>query len=110
MQPRETQSVNCAVEGADKLPPELREDGAVCGPLVRAAQAAAAEANIDAGALSLKVRALAPHLLSATVTVDGVALPEQKLGASDRPLNPRSIDMLARALAGQLAEYGASRR
>lgn len=109
MRASDSQSVECSVQDADRLPGDLRREGAVCGPLGRAVASAALEAKLPPEAVNVHVTVLAPHLISARLTVDGTALPEQKLGSSNRPLNTRSIDMLAGALAGQVAEFGASR-
>lgn len=110
MQPAASQDIRCTVEQADRLPPELRQDGAICGPLGRAVAAAAAQAGVPRESVAVKVKALSPYLLAVTVSVDGADLPEQKLGSSDRALTTASIDRLGIGLARQLTEFAAARR
>jgi hypothetical protein len=107
MSPADKPAVNCTVENLEKLPAGLRQQEAVCGPLGRAVEAAAAKAALAPGAVTLRVVVDSQYKLAATATVNGTALPEQKLGSSDRPLTTGSIEMLASAVAAQLAEFGA---
>ena len=110
MQSGNSRDIACVVEQSDKLPPDLRLDGAVCGPIGRAVGAAAVQAGIAREAVTVKARAVSPYLMAVTVNVDGVDLPEQKLGSSDRALTTASIDRFAAGLARQVTEFAASRR
>jgi hypothetical protein len=87
-------TAGCRVIGAGHLPPDSGGADALC-ETVRQSIAAA-------GTVEIRVRS--PHLMEATVTLaDGRRLPAVKTARSDQPLNRRSFQMLADALAAQLA-------
>lgn len=110
MRPADSKTIACSIENGDKLPPALRADGAVCGPITRSTLAAAEQSGISSQAVAIKVKAVTPYLLAVTLSVDGATLPEQKLGSSDRALTPSAIDRLAAGLARQLTIFAATRR
>lgn len=98
-----THGLRCAVEGEEKLPAEIGGEPAVCAAIAGAALPALERAGIAPGSLAVRVKVASPYLMSAVASIDGRALPEQKVGISDRPLNARAVQMLADALAGELA-------
>ncbi len=110
MRPADKSSVSCTVQNLEKLPADLRHQESICGPLVSAAQTAAGKAALASNAVTLRVVVDSPYKLAATAIVNGTALPEQKLASADRPLTSGSIEMLAGALASQLADFGAKQR
>lgn len=90
----------CRVENAEALPPESGGEPALCAA-IREAVAAQGIGQ----AYSVTVRVLGPSMLAASITTaTGETLPEQKLAASDRPLNAASFERFARVLALQLAQ------
>jgi len=107
MRPANQEAVDCTVENADKLPGELRGSEAVCGPIVRAVTS---KADLNGKAVSLRVVVDSPYKVTVTATVNGTALPEQKLASSDRALTNASIERLGNAVAEQVANFGAGRR
>lgn len=109
MQSREQQSIVCSVEASTKAPPELQQEGAICGPIARAAEAAARDSGLAAGTISVKVEVLSPFSIAATTSVEGRALPTQRVDVSDRALGASSIEMLARGVALQLAQLKSNR-
>ena len=93
-----TQAAGCQVSGAELLPAETGGAAALCSAI------AAARGDGAAAPASVHVRVISEHMLAATQTLaDGRSLPEVKTARSDRPLGRRSFDMLAEALAAQLA-------
>ncbi len=100
------QKISCAVQGEDKLPPGLGGQAEVCSAVARAALPALERAGIAPAALAVTVKVTSGHSLSAVAVVNGRALPEQKVGVSDRALNARAVEMLAAALAGEIAKLG----
>ena len=103
MSPGQDQAWTCTVENAAKLPAEAGDAESVCAAMKEAAVAAAGPSLLNSGAVSVRVTVESQHKLSAVAIVGGRALPEQKLAISDRVLSPGSIEMLARAVANQLA-------
>jgi hypothetical protein len=86
----------CRVENAERLPAELNGAGAVCSVL----EAHLGEFAPRAVTVSVRSR----FLVKADVTAaDGRRLPTVTVGSSDRPLGVRSLRMLVRAVAAELA-------
>lgn len=92
-------AVRCAVEGEQKLPPEIGGKAAVCAAIAGAAMPELERAGISPQSVAVTVTVRSPHFISAVASVDGRALPEQKVGTSDRPLNALAVRMLADAVA-----------
>ena len=99
-----TEQLRCVVQGVEKLPPELGGEAAVCSAIERAAAPELLRAGIAPAAVSVSVQVLSQHRISAIATVDGRSLPEQHVARSDRPLNTRTIDMLAEGVALELSK------
>jgi hypothetical protein len=110
MQPAANPDVRCSLEQSANLPPALRQEEQICGPVSRALAAAAAASGVRADAVAVRVRAVTPQMLTASVSVDGADMPEQSLRISDRALNARSIERFADGLGRQLGQFVASRR
>lgn len=91
-------AIRCTVEGAEKLPRELGGSDGVCATITRALAAK----GIDAESASVTVEVKSDSIMSATATIAGRAFPAQTVGVSDRSLNPRAVEMLAAAVAGQV--------
>lgn len=86
----------CTLAGADKLPADIPRDF-VC----EAIRSAVGESGHG---VSIAVRIVSAHGAAASVTLpNGRTLPDVNVSASDSKLNRRSIDMLARGIARQLA-------
>ena len=96
--------IRCTVEGEAKLPPEIGGGDAVCGAIVRAALPVIERAGIAPESVGVSVQVKSDSRISAVPSIGGKALPEQNVAISDRPLNQRSITMLAEAVAAQLAK------
>jgi hypothetical protein len=95
----ESPSVHCTVTGADKLASEIGGTAGVCRMIESAAAPAAQVAGVNA---SVAVDILSPHAAVAHVTADGRELAERRIDISDRVLNSRAIETLAKAVADQL--------
>lgn len=108
MQPSKEPSANCTVVNAAKNAAPL-QDAEICGPIERAVELAAKDAGIGPGAVSVRVEILSPHSLAATTLVDGHALPPQRVDVSDRTLGASSVNLLAQAIATQIAQHSANR-
>ena len=92
------EAARCTVSGAELLPAASGGADLLCETVRRALSAGGGQAA------SVEVRVLSPHLLAATTTLsDGRRMPEVKTARTDRPLGQRSFQMLADALAAQLA-------
>ena len=100
------QGISCSVEGGEKLPPDIGGEDGVCETIGSAALPALQSAGIAPTSLAVAVRVTSEHQMSATASVNGRALAEQKVGISDRPLNERAVQMLAAAVAGELGKLG----
>lgn len=96
-------ALHCAVEGAEKLPPELGGSAAICSAITKAAAPVLNSRRVGAEAVSVVVNVQSASAISAATSVAGKSLPEQKVAISDRTLNARAIDMLANAIAAELA-------
>ena len=98
--------LRCAIEGEDQLPAETGGEAGVCAAVARAVLPEIERAGIAPASVSVTVTVASPYAMAATASVGGRALPEQKVGISDRPLNARAVQMLADALARELASLG----
>ncbi len=91
-------SAGCTISGAEKLPPGTGGADALCAVIAKATRSAGAMS------VAVEVRVFSAHMMAATQTLaDGRKLPEVKTARADRPLGRSSFDMLATALADQLA-------
>lgn len=99
-------ALRCTVAGAEALPGEIGGSEAVCAAIERAAAPAIKRAGISASSVAVAVAVKSPSRLSAIASVGERSLPEQHVGISDRPINARAIDMLARAVAAQIEQLG----
>jgi hypothetical protein len=91
--------LSCTVIGAQKLPAEIGGANGLC-----AAIRTAAGAN-SGGAVVLRVKS--PYSVTAAVTDRGGRKhPEIGASISDRTLNRKAVEMLAREIARQLAGEG----
>lgn len=97
-------TIRCSVEGAEQLPQELGGEGDICSTMEAAALPALRDAGIAASTVVILVKVKSPYRISAIAESNGTSLGEQKVGISDRPLNKSAIEMLARAVAGQLSK------
>jgi len=95
-------AVHCSVEFAGKLPAGLTEN-AVCEAIRQTAAPALESARLAPASLSVKVRVESDSKVVATATLAGKALPEHRVAISDRALNVSAIQMLARAIAAEVA-------
>lgn len=98
------EQLRCIVQGEEKLPAEVGGEAAVCSAIERAAAPALQSAGLSPAAVSISVEVKSQYRISAVPAVGGRSLPEQHVGISDRPLNARAIDMLANAIAAELAK------
>ena len=93
------QSQHCRVIGAERLPAASGGAAALCGAIERAAATRAPTVAYRA-----EVRILSRSRMTARVTANGAALPEQNFASMDRDLDAQSFDRFARAIADQLAK------
>jgi hypothetical protein len=84
------------VEGAKYLA-SAGGGGAICAAIKRAISAQAPHARF-----SVEVKALSPSRLSASVVVNGHALPEHKFAVMDRDLGSDAVQRFARSLAEEV--------
>lgn len=103
MHPRDDQAWNCSVEKAEKLSPEIGGADAVCSTIKNAAMARIEPSRLNSAAVTIRVRVESEHKISAVATIDGKALAKQNVAISDRVLAPSSIQMLADAVAAEIA-------
>jgi hypothetical protein len=101
-------SVHCLVKDAGKLPAGLSGDS-VCAAIRAAAAPALAAAGAAGGTLSVHVTVISDSRITAAVTLARKPLPEPRVASSDRPLSAQSIQMLARAIAAEVAAHGQDR-
>lgn len=97
-----TDTVHCSVERAEKLPAGLT-DSSICNAVRTAAAPALAHGGHSPAALSVRITVESETKLVGTATLSGKALPEHRIGISDRGLNARAVDMLANAIAADIA-------
>ena len=98
--------LRCTVEGAQNLPAELDGPDSVCAAIEKAAISALQGAGIEPAQVSVSVTVQSQYRISATASAGPRTIPEQKVGITDRTLNSRSVDMLARAIALELKRLG----
>jgi hypothetical protein len=92
------QFAGCTVSGGELLPIATGGAAALCAAIAQARGAAQPGVTVD-------VRVVSPHMMAATQTLaDGRRLAEVKTASADRPLAKSSFDLLAEALAAQLAD------
>lgn len=98
------EGIRCTVAGDEMLAQELGGGPAICFAIERAAGPVLQRSGIPPSEVTVSVRVATPYAITATVSVQGKAFPEQRIDISDRPLNQRSIDMLGQAVASQLSK------
>jgi len=98
------QSPQCRVVDGGKLPAGSGGAAVLCAAIEQAVSARA-----PGVAYRAEVRALSSSRLSATLTVNGRALPEQNFARMDRELDRPAFERFAEALAEQVAKVGAAK-
>jgi hypothetical protein len=88
-------AAHCTVSGPDTLVSALGGADALCAIIQRATASSSPQAVVH-------VELLNSHAAVARTTVAGRTLPERRIDISDRPLNRRAIESLAKAVADQL--------
>jgi hypothetical protein len=79
-------------------------------PLSKAVSDAAKTGRISPESIEIRVTAVSAFSISASLVVGGRQFPAQHLDSADRAITASSIDMLASALAAQLATPPAGER
>ena len=102
MTSRNPSAVYCSLEQGGKLPKGLVASD-VCAAIQSAAAPALERAGLSPSALSVRVTVVSDRKLVASATLGGKALPEHRIGISDRALNARAVQMLASAIAADIA-------
>jgi hypothetical protein len=102
MNSHDARAVHCSVDRGEKLPSGLTASG-VCAAIRKAVAPSLERAGIAADALSVKITVESDAKLVAAATLAGKTLPEQRVASSDRVLTARAVDMLAQAIAAQVA-------
>lgn len=97
-----TDAVNCSVERGDKLPAGLTGES-VCAAVRKAAEPALAAAGHPRSALSVRVTVESDSKLTGSATLAGRAFRQHHVAIADRTLNAHAIDMLANAIAADIA-------
>lgn len=97
------QEIRCVVQGAEKLPSEIKAD-AICSAIQRASAPVLQRTGLSPAAVSVLVQVKSALGLSATATVGGRNLAERHVDISDSPLNARAIEMLAQGVAFELSK------
>ena len=97
-----SEEARCTVVGGEKLPAETGGADALCAAVRQAIRTQAPHARFIA-----ELKVVSPSRLTAAVTVEGQALPEQTLSVMDRDLNPISIERFAESLATKVARAAA---
>ena len=97
-----TPPIHCSVERGDKLPSGLSAES-VCAVVRNAAAPALERAGLSLAVFSVQVTVDSDRKLSAAATLDGKPLPTHHVGISDRALNARAVQMLAKAIAAEIA-------
>lgn len=83
----------CTVVGGDNLPAGSGSAEALCAAIERAIAVRAPTARYK-----VEVKVISASRLSAGLTVNGRALPEQRFAVMDRGLNPGSIERFVESL------------
>lgn len=99
-----SEQLHCVVRGEERLPPDVGGAEAVCSAIKRASAPVLQRAGASPASVSITVDVQSAFTISAVTTVGGRALPVQRVDISDRPLNRRTIDMLAQAVAAELSK------
>lgn len=99
-------TIHCSVERGEKLPSGLTAEF-VCAAIRNAVAPALQRARLSPASLAVRVTVESDRKLVAAATLGGKALPEHRIGISDRTLNARAVDMLATAIA---ADVGSARQ
>ena len=94
----------CTVEGTENLPAELGGEAGVCAAIQRVALPQLQKSGIAPDSVAVRVLVKSKYMFSAVVFVKGQPRPERNVAISDRPLNSRAVEMLANAVAGELAK------
>lgn len=94
---------HCTVIAGEKLPAASGGAGELCNAVERAIGSAAPHIPYKA-----QITVVSPARLSATLVVNGHALPEQKFAIMDRELNPGAIERFANSLAKVVAKAAKS--
>jgi len=98
------ETIRCSVKLATNLPAEIGGPDAVCAAITQATLPAMQHAGIDASQLSVEVRVMSNHRIAAVAALSGKRLPEHVIDVADRSLNRRAIEMLAAAMAAEVAK------
>lgn len=98
------EQLRCIVRGQEKLAPELGGEAAICSAIRRTAAPVLQKAGIAPAAVSISVEVRSQYTISAVASVGSITLPAQYVAASDRPLQARSIEMLAEGVALELSK------
>jgi hypothetical protein len=99
-----SERLNCTVEGTSNLPNSLGGQPGICAIIENAVSSAIARGGIPLSAISVAVEVKSQSRMSAVVTFNGKALPEQDVASSDRALNAVAVKMLANALAAEISK------
>jgi len=97
-----TDMVHCSVERAEKLPAGVT-GSSICAAVRKAAAPALAQGGHSPAALSVHITIESETKLVGAATLAGKALPEHRIGISDRALNAGAVNMLANAIAADIA-------
>jgi hypothetical protein len=92
-------SGRCSVIAGEKLPAASGGSIAICSEIERAIASAAPGVHYSA-----EVKVLSPSRLSASLVVNGRALPEQNFAIMDRQLDRAAVQRFARSLAAELSK------
>ena len=95
-------AVHCSLEQGRKLPKGLAASD-VCTAIQAAVGPALERVGLSPSALSVRVIVESDRKLVASATLGGKPLPEHRIGISDRALNARAVQMLASAIAADIA-------
>jgi hypothetical protein len=100
------QGINCTVQNADKLPPQLGGEAAICSIMANILLPSLHQAGLASSALALFVNVKSESRISAVASVNGKPMPEQNVASSDRSLSAGAIEMLAQGVAREVAKLG----
>lgn len=92
-------SPRCRVVDGGKLPADSGGPAALCEAIEHALSAAAPGADF-----SVEVRVRPNSMLSASVMVNGRALPDQKFASMDRDLDRNAFAQFARSIADRVCQ------
>lgn len=89
----------CRVVGAEKLPPETGGVAGICSAVEHAVGA-----RVPNVVYSAEVNVVSASRLTASLIVNGKALPEQRFAVMDHRLNASAIQHFAEGLATEIAK------